>query len=281
MTAAFITITSDTRPCSASAAPANTLWPARLALNMAMPSTAFTSRCAHHTDLAQNSSTNVQNPQPPPHTCLEHGNAQHRIYQQILGSHPLPRLQQRVPAHQWQGPALSVQASCVWFQARCWAVTRIADFLAASTSRPKGKHSRSGFLRQASHTPAAQTVPTTHCLSCRYCRHLMEACPAAAEASPTPSSPPMGPAMGVAHDTRSAMPAACKGWVGPGREAWHQYRAGLQHAACNPSPEPSKIETKPARSKSSPPAPALPLARLCTPPWRRRLAGGRAPPAGR
>lgn len=53
--------------------------------------------------------------------------------------------------------------------------------------------------------------PSAHCLSCRYCRHLMEAWPAAAEARPTPSSPPMGPAMGVAHDTRSAMPAACGG----------------------------------------------------------------------
>ena len=37
----------------------------------------------------------------------------------------------------------------------------------------------------------------------------MPAWPAMADASPTPSMPPTGPATGLAQDTRSAMPAVC------------------------------------------------------------------------
>lgn len=37
----------------------------------------------------------------------------------------------------------------------------------------------------------------------------MAAWPAAAEARPTPSSPPTGPATGVTQDTRIAMPTPC------------------------------------------------------------------------
>lgn len=59
-------------------------------------------------------------------------------------------------------------------------------------------------------TPATCCVHRgTHVPSLRYWRQLMDACPAMAEATPTPSRPPIGPATGVAHDTRSAMPATC------------------------------------------------------------------------
>jgi len=105
---------------------------------------------------------------------------------------------------------------------------------------------------------------STHCLSCRYCRHLMEACPAAAEASPTPSSPPMGPAMGVAHDTRRAMPAA---WSEVESGKWFRHessKAGrLPHGAicetCLPCVLPCMLHESTRRKPSLP----LHLSRCC------------------
>ena len=47
--------------------------------------------------------------------------------------------------------------------------------------------------------------------TCTNCRHLTPACPASAEANPTPSTPPTGPSTGVAQEMRSAIPMPCTG----------------------------------------------------------------------
>lgn len=153
------------------------------------------------------------------------------------------------------------------------------------------------------HQPLNSSLTThpTHRPSCRYCRHLMEAWPAAAEASPTPSRPPMGPNTGVAQDTRSAMPAACagSGGAGLGRATgrWSPHparrargRLGGHLQAVSGCARHKKMSTQGASASaishqasqpSAPTAPAPPSVRRCRPPWKRPPAAGRAPLAGR